>query len=179
MTEARYQFGRVSSIRASAVGQPGSRRFRLLVEAQNGARAVVWMEKEQLFRLAVALKQVVAQVGELQSRRQREPRLVEPALSPVEQVEFQTGQMAVGYDERLALFLLTASEAEEPERGLPRLSLLADGRTMSTLADEALEVCAAGRPLCPLCGAPLDPGVTHICPRQNGHHTVLGETREL
>ena len=33
----------------------------------------------------------------------------------------------------------------------------------------AAVVVAAGRPPCPLCGAPLDP-LGHICPRRNGHY---------
>jgi hypothetical protein len=32
----------------------------------------------------------------------------------------------------------------------------------------AARIVAAGRPPCPLCGAPLDPQ-GHICPRRNGH----------
>ena len=34
--------------------------------------------------------------------------------------------------------------------------------------ERAMRVVAAGRPACPLCGAPLDPG-GHICPRRNGY----------
>jgi uncharacterized repeat protein (TIGR03847 family) len=37
-------------------------------------------------------------------------------------------------------------------------------------ASGALEVVRAGRPPCPLCGAPLDP-TGHFCPRRNGHST--------
>ncbi len=35
--------------------------------------------------------------------------------------------------------------------------------------DRAVEVVAAGRLPCPLCGQPLDPQ-GHICPRRNGHY---------
>ena len=35
--------------------------------------------------------------------------------------------------------------------------------------DRAMRVVQAGRPPCPLCGAPLDRG-GHICPRRNGHY---------
>jgi uncharacterized repeat protein (TIGR03847 family) len=34
--------------------------------------------------------------------------------------------------------------------------------------ERALRVVASGRPPCPLCGRPLDPG-GHICPRRNGY----------
>ena len=38
-------------------------------------------------------------------------------------------------------------------------------------AEEALRICSAGRPLCFLCGQPINPD-GHACPRSNGH-TVL------
>ncbi|MBI4197526.1 MAG: DUF3090 family protein [Chloroflexi bacterium] len=179
MTEARYQFGRVSSIRAIAVGQPGARRFSLQVEASNGSTAVVWIEKEQLFNLAVALKNLIAQVEEARRRgRRRSGRISDaaPGFNGSERLEFQAGRMAVGYDDGLALFILAASDAEEPENALPRLSLAVDQGALDALADEAFSVCAAGRPLCPLCGAPLNANEKHICPKHNGH-AVLGETR--
>jgi uncharacterized repeat protein (TIGR03847 family) len=37
------------------------------------------------------------------------------------------------------------------------------------VVERALRVVSAGRPPCPLCGAPLDPR-GHICPRRNGHY---------
>ncbi|MCI0784949.1 MAG: DUF3090 family protein, partial [Chloroflexi bacterium] len=40
-----------------------------------------------------------------------------------------------------------------------------------TIAEEALRICSAGRPLCFLCGQPINPD-GHACPRSNGH-TVL------
>ena len=42
------------------------------------------------------------------------------------------------------------------------------GPHVAAFAEEALRVCAAGRPLCPLCGGPMDPN-GHPCPRTNGH----------
>ncbi len=39
-------------------------------------------------------------------------------------------------------------------------------------ASGALEVVRAGRPPCPLCGAPLDP-IGHFCVRRNGHTKEL------
>ena len=39
---------------------------------------------------------------------------------------------------------------------------------LRVLARHGSEVVARGRPLCPLCGNPLDP-TGHICPAQNGH----------
>jgi len=41
--------------------------------------------------------------------------------------------------------------------------------TARAFVARASRVVAAGRPPCPLCGAPLDPQ-GHICPRRNGHY---------
>ncbi|MBI4340084.1 MAG: DUF3090 family protein [Chloroflexi bacterium] len=180
MTEAHHQFGRVTSIRATSVGRPGSRRFRLLIEARTGASAVVWLEKEQLFNLALALKNLIAQAEESQSGKeqpdaQEEAHGATPASR--ERLDFPAGRLAVGYDPNAALFILTASDAQEANSALPLISLTATQQDMDTLAEEAFEVCAAGRPLCPLCGAPTNPGEKHVCPKHNGH-APLGDTQE-
>jgi hypothetical protein len=38
---------------------------------------------------------------------------------------------------------------------------------VAALSARIMEVVAAGRPLCPLCGAPIEG--THVCPASNGH----------
>ena len=44
---------------------------------------------------------------------------------------------------------------------------------MLSLARHGVSVCEAGRPLCQLCGNPIDPE-GHICPSLNGHASVSG-----
>jgi len=56
-------------------------------------------------------------------------------------------------------------ELEGPDTLQVRLSL----ETARAFVNRALEVVAAGRLPCPLCGQPLDPQ-GHICPRRNGHY---------
>jgi uncharacterized repeat protein (TIGR03847 family) len=46
--------------------------------------------------------------------------------------------------------------------------LLVTRAQLRVLARHGAEVVARGRPLCPLCGNPLDP-TGHICPALNGH----------
>jgi hypothetical protein len=40
------------------------------------------------------------------------------------------------------------------------------------LCRKIAEVIAGGRPICPLCGAPIEAS-GHVCPRSNGHATAL------
>ena len=66
--------------------------------------------------------------------------------------------------------LLAAFEAADDDADGPdtlRVRLTAD--VARGFVNRAIEVVAAGRLPCPLCGQPLDPQ-GHICPRRNGHY---------
>ena len=49
-----YPLGFLSSIDAETFGEPGKRTFRLVLKSGK-AVVTVWLEKEQLFQLSVAL----------------------------------------------------------------------------------------------------------------------------
>ena len=55
MDNPRYNLGLIDSIRAEAIGEPGQRRFRIIVSSGN-LSADLWLEKTQLFRLSVVIK---------------------------------------------------------------------------------------------------------------------------
>jgi uncharacterized repeat protein (TIGR03847 family) len=56
----------------------------------------------------------------------------------------------------------------DDQRDVVRVEL--EPQAALSFASGALEVVRAGRPPCPLCGAPLEP-TGHYCPRRNGHST--------
>jgi uncharacterized repeat protein (TIGR03847 family) len=175
MTDSAHEMGRVARLKADAVGQPGSRRFRLLVESQSGQAVVVWMEKEQLFNLGIALKRLIAELEEEGTGRRIEEApdsngedATLPMTEASPEVEFGATRMAVGYDRDTALFIITAYDSDETDLPGNELSLEATQQEVEALADESFEVCAAGRPRCRLCGAPIDTE-GHICPKHNGH----------
>ncbi|MSQ22114.1 MAG: DUF3090 family protein [Dehalococcoidia bacterium] len=172
MTEAQHEMGRVSSLKAEAIGQPGSRRFRLVAEARNGGLAVLWLGKEQLFNLGVAIKRIIATVEERGRARARSNApsgsLADASSGAGSLVEFQVGKMAIGYDDGTALYIIAGYDTESEEDAIPEVSLVATSDQIDSLADEAFVVCAAGRPPCPLCGAPMG-AEPHVCPRHNGH----------
>lgn len=62
-----------------------------------------------------------------------------------------------------------AADIDDP-RDIVRVEL--EPEAALRFASGALEVVRAGRPPCPLCGAPLDP-TGHFCARRNGHATEL------
>jgi uncharacterized repeat protein (TIGR03847 family) len=67
--------------------------------------------------------------------------------------------------------LLAAFEGidEDADDGPDTLRVKLTVETARAFVNRALEVVAAGRLPCPLCGQPLDPQ-GHICPRRNGHY---------
>lgn len=185
--------GRVDVLGADAVGQPGQRRFRLF--AQAGRRSLfLWMEKEQLNTLALALDRVMAQVTEGGVLR-----VIAQAAQPTEAdslpadfpghptYEFQVGQIRIGYDERHSLLALIASPIEillepgqEPRaviREDESISLLFTMPQAQHFTQSITTLVASGRPVCPLCNTPLDGG-PHACIRQNGHREVIQELEE-
>jgi uncharacterized repeat protein (TIGR03847 family) len=175
MTEAHNRLGRVSVLHAVSVGSPGDRRFHILAESSYGDRAILWMEKEQLFNLAMALKRIIAIVSQQAEEGNAESAPAEPVTSVDGPLDLQVGRLDVGYDEGLSLYLIATYGREDDDDSMASVSLMATRSDADAFADQAFSVCASGRPLCPLCGVPIDAGEQHICPKHNGHGT-LGET---
>jgi uncharacterized repeat protein (TIGR03847 family) len=67
--------------------------------------------------------------------------------------------------------LLAAFEAadDDDDEGPDTLRVRLTADVARGFVNRAIEVVAAGRLPCPLCGQPLDPQ-GHICPRRNGHY---------
>ena len=66
----------------------------------------------------------------------------------------------MGYDEKQDLMVLIAQavpEAEEEDSSDPKARFYATRAQMRSLSEHALQVVAAGRPDCPLCGRPIEP----------------------
>ena len=175
MNEAHNEMGRIARLKADAVGEPGERYFRLIADSLEGRSVVMWMEKEQLFNLAMALKRIIAIVSQQAEEGNAESAPAEPVTSVDGPLDLQVGRLDVGYDEGLSLYLIATYGREDDDDSMASVSLMATRSDADAFADQAFSVCASGRPLCPLCGVPIDAGEQHICPKHNGHGT-LGET---
>ena len=169
-----YSLGALSSIYAETFGEPGRRTFRLVLKA-GAANISVWLEKEQLFQLGVSLQEAVRR---LSAEQQAGPSgLAGPEWSGEElSLEFKARQMLLKYETSGNAFYLEAHEGDDEAREQDseqdrEEASVSCGLSISqsvALAEEALKICAAGRPPCFLCGLPIDPE-GHICPRANGH----------
>ena len=161
--EAQHDLGLCRSIDADSIGPPGQRHFRLRIMAEQGS-AHLWLEKEQLQELGVAIKQMLrSEIGEAGDVA---PPATEVTRAP--DYDLKAARLALGRHSQRQLYVLMAYE-EESEEDRATLALWAEAQQLDRLADQAFEVCAAGRPRCFLCGAPLNEGETHVCPRANGH----------
>ncbi|MDQ3043646.1 MAG: DUF3090 domain-containing protein [Chloroflexota bacterium] len=153
-------------VRAEALGEPGQRRFRLLVLV-DGATYIGWMEKQQLQALGLALDQLLEHLPDTG------PEL-DLADSPLPfdgdtRLQFRIGRMELGYDERGDRIVVIGHELEkDDEEQSPSLACRLTRGQVRALIEEAAAVAAAGRPRCTMCGAPMS-AERHTCPQQNGH----------
>ena len=165
-SEAKYRFGPLSHVKAEAIGEPGQRTFRLVLES-GAASAYLWLEKEQLYQLAIYVQEIIVSIPE--STRAREQEAPEPQWSGgITNLDFKVSKLAIGHNNSSNCFLILSHDIEEPEEGTATLSFWLTLRQGEELAKDALKVCAAGRPRCFLCGQPINPE-GHMCPRSNGH----------
>ncbi len=162
-------FGPAVRLEADAVGPPGQRTFRLLVTNREGA-ALLWLEKEELQALGMAIDQLMAR---LSGRTQWKiygvpPEPFEPAESPPSSplVEFKVGQLSLGYEGNSKMFVLLIHDSEDDPEGPPTFTCAATDAQMRRLGRQISSVISAGRPRCPLCGDPLEPN-GHSCVRAN------------
>jgi uncharacterized repeat protein (TIGR03847 family) len=171
----------VTRLTADAVGAPGQRTFYL--QAASGADQVTLLvEKEQVRRLAESLQSWLPELAADRPEDPEEARVAEAgelALSEPLEPDFRVGQLTLSYDPERDRVVVVATElpdaGEQPEELPPELEpeprqvrLVVTRAQLRVLARHGSQVVARGRPLCPLCGNPMDAS-GHVCPALNGH----------
>jgi hypothetical protein len=95
--------------------------------------------------------------------------------------EVQIGQMRLNFDEEENTFALSVIpleamlESEEPQVAMlyeDAIVFSFTQRQAQILSNVIRAVLSSGRPVCPLCHAPLDGG-PHACVKQNGHREII------
>jgi uncharacterized repeat protein (TIGR03847 family) len=196
MNRPRYNMGRIDWIGAEALGVPGSRTFRLLVMSGETA-AQLWLEKEQLQALAEAIARMLIGIDSEKGADYKpgsEPAGIPrpPNFPASPDIELYVGTLGLRYDPQRDLIALEAyervppdvelaegesAEGESAESEAPTFRCLTSRRQMEGLQATSLEVVAAGRPRCPLCGTPLtNAGMPHFCPQTNGHQKLTEDS---
>ncbi len=165
----------VTRITADAIGEPGQRVFYF--QARQGSMLVTLLcEKEQAQALAMGIEQILVQLAQKDPAKIGRPdEILAEDMALEEPIEplFRVGQMGLGYDEEHNLLVLVAQELLPEDQDQEEASVARFWFTplqARTLAHHATDVVSAGRPRCPLCGAPMQPDGEHFCPRKNGHN---------
>jgi uncharacterized repeat protein (TIGR03847 family) len=158
--------GDAQLLRAEALGEPGHRRFRL-VAVIDGETYVLWMEKQQVQALGVALEQLVEHLPPSPGFGIGDPTAI---VDEDTRNQFRVGRIEIAFDEALEQIVLGAHDIEQDDLdGRPTLLIRISREIGRSLSEEAAELMSKGRPICPMCGSAMDPGSTHVCPEQNGH----------
>jgi len=153
------ELGPVTDFIAGALGPPGQRRFLIEIETVATGRRCFLLEKQQVGALAQRMRSVLAELGgSLNDVPQPGPTLSEP-----DDIQFRVGDMAVAYGTGTITVVLQPAEGEEAEP--VSFDVTIDQAAAMTRASFA--AVAAGRPICPRCQLPMDPG-GHVCPASNG-----------
>lgn len=169
-----YTFDWPDRVIVGTVGRPGSRTFYL--QARAGARLVsVALEKQQSAVLAEQIEQFLDELMADQRNPFSVPAATPPELvdnDPLEQPideQFRTGAISLGWDPSTAQIVIEAYPYTEADNDTPDpvepaevLLVRIPVGTARAFAKRTREVVGAGRPICPLCGAPIDAD-GHVC----------------
>ncbi|MBN1995173.1 MAG: DUF3090 family protein [Anaerolineae bacterium] len=166
-------FNPVSRITIGTVGPPGERVF-LLQASQGRSTITLKLEKEQATILAASVIELLEGLDEKYPQiysKFDEPLTADLMLQEPLAPSFVVGQIGLGYDQEQDLVVVVVQEvqAEDDVASDPSAARFwATRAQMKVFSEHTLGVVQQGRPLCPLCHAPMDPE-GHFCPRSNGH----------
>ena len=148
MEHERIDLGVIETMDATDVGEPGKRTFKITAESSRG-RAVIWMEKEQLFQIGLAIRQFTATEVATDEPKDFEPELAAPS-SPTD-AEFKASDLRIRHDSDSDTFTIEAvdpvNEDEDQIQEAPATVQFSFGRTMAIkLSQQAIDAAGRGRP---------------------------------
>jgi uncharacterized repeat protein (TIGR03847 family) len=165
---------------ADYLGQPGQRTF--FIQSRAGTDSLSFLiEKQQVALLAEKLREVLLLIDESDTV-QGAPAARDPGLALVEPADarWRVGTIGIGYEET-GDYLVVVVSAAEPTEPAEELEEADDSESVRFLLRRdqarafilhATAIVEEGRPLCQLCGLPMDPE-GHICPASNGHRLTI------
>jgi uncharacterized repeat protein (TIGR03847 family) len=164
-----FDFDGPDHFTAGTEGEPGHRVF-FIQARQAGEVASLRLEKQQVAALGEYLAGILADLPDAPALT-TPAQLIEPVIA-----EWVVGALAVAYEEADDRILLVAEELVRDDEGdddqpveLPEPATARFRLTRTQVAafiELAGTLVSSGRPLCRLCGRPMDPD-GHACPRLN------------
>ncbi|MCR1163431.1 MULTISPECIES: DUF3090 domain-containing protein [Micrococcaceae] len=174
-----HEFAWPDRVVIGTIGLPGARTFYLQVRAGKQIVSIA-MEKQQSALLAEKIDEILDQLITVGGNPFSVPtgtpiELVDnDPLEPVQE-QFRTGAISLGWDPTTAQVVIEAypiSELDDEDDDALDLDDASDREmllvrmpvgTARAFAKRTREIVDAGRPLCPLCGNPMD-AEGHVCP---------------
>ena len=173
MSARIHEFAWPDRVVVGTIGFPGSRTFYLQVRA--GAQVVsIAMEKQQSAALAEKIDEILDELITLKGNPFSVPtgtpiELVDNDPLEAVQEQFRTGAMSLGWDPTTAQIVVEAlplpsddsedndeSLHEDPTDDPEMLRVRMPVGTARAFTKRTREIVGAGRPMCPLCGHPMD-----------------------
>jgi uncharacterized repeat protein (TIGR03847 family) len=168
-----HEFSWPDRVVIGTVGLPGVRTFYLQV--REGKQIVsIALEKQQSALLAEKIDEILDQLITVESNRFSIPtgtplELVDNDPLEAVQEQFRTGAMSLGWDPTTAQIVIEAHPITDDDSDEKDEALDEDGvnepemlrvrmpvGTARAFAKRTREIVGAGRPMCPLCGYPVD-----------------------
>lgn len=161
MDSAKNNFGEAEKIRTEAIGVAGKRIFRILIDGPSRAAATLWLEKEQVYGLSMAIRKMMEEKGGDERRRDQEadfPDVAEVDSAPVSSggaLEFKVSRLGLAYgpgDGRVTIFFhderdeaAEGGEEDEEAVGPAALQVSLAREQMDAFVMQSLEECSSGR----------------------------------
>ena len=158
------ELGLAKAIDAESFGDPGKRTFRLRIIGSNGEAVALWVDKQHIVALSVALEQTLSQLG---YKAETAPPSGQ-AFPPSSEIEFHVGHMSMGFHEPDSTVVFVAYELTEESELSAGVKVRLSQEHCAALRQRLNDIIASGRPVCQLCGLPIDSD-GHMCVRANGH----------
>ena len=147
---------------AGAIGEPGHRRFYLEVVA-NGVRHSLLDEKEQIAALgSQGLRILATRTIDVDPYAVKSLLASGLDVSQPEAEDFRVGTISVGITDE-DMVVVSVEDIE----GAHGISFMVAPEQFAAMALRALDVVAAGRPVCQWCRLPMDDPDDHTCPAWN------------
>ncbi len=162
----KYDIGTPTTLNIDAFGFPGERTFRIFLEC-SGSSISLWLEKQQLFELAMAISRLL----EVIRTDKPEEMYLDERLDPIDkiplEIDFTVGRLSLAHNPASNLFIIEAYNISDDMNDEATITFHIAKAKLQDISTEALKICASGRPICSLCGEPMDLEL-HICSEPDG-----------
>lgn len=173
MSKVEIDLDPVTHLTTDTIGQPGQRVFYLQAWQEEQVVTLL-IEKIQIQSLAIGLESFLQELGgrypdlPVASDVYEESRMrIQPPVDPL----FRVGEISLVYDagrDRICLIAREILGGDQQPDDASVARFWATRSQMLAMIRWGLDVVSHGRPICPQCGQPMDPG-GHFCPKKNGH----------